>query len=169
MNNYLDLFKNLISDDFLVNAELTLQENINGVNSFVISSPMTAYRSDINNVLFARIKVNGKRPYISFKSKYKYMFDKLDIPTYEVKSDTGYFRIDLDEFFNSSLLQYDFDINDLSKILNTIFLDSMSFQSFGCCSKYKECSYAKKCLHSDQLYATACMYRKNLESGHIFY
>ena len=40
---------------------------------------------------------------------------------------------------------------------------------FGCCSKYKECSNAKKCLHENLFYSKACWYRKNLESGKIFF
>lgn len=40
---------------------------------------------------------------------------------------------------------------------------------FGCCSKYKECSVAKKCLHKSDFYARACWYRKNLKEGKIFY
>lgn len=40
---------------------------------------------------------------------------------------------------------------------------------FGCCSKFNECSDAKKCVHENKLYSTACMYRLNLESGKIFY
>ena len=40
---------------------------------------------------------------------------------------------------------------------------------FGCCSKYKECSKEKECLHDDLFYSKACYYRKNLESGKIFY
>lgn len=40
---------------------------------------------------------------------------------------------------------------------------------YGCCSLYKECSDAKKCLHPNRFYATACQYKKNLDSGKIFY
>lgn len=40
---------------------------------------------------------------------------------------------------------------------------------FGCCSKYKQCSDAGKCIHDYKLYAKGCQYRKNLESGLIFY
>lgn len=40
---------------------------------------------------------------------------------------------------------------------------------FGCCSLYEECSNLKRCLHTNKLYSTACMYRKNLENGHVFY
>ncbi len=41
--------------------------------------------------------------------------------------------------------------------------------AFGCCSRYKECSDAHKCIHVNQMYAKACMYRKNLENGKVFY
>ncbi len=41
--------------------------------------------------------------------------------------------------------------------------------AFGCCSKYKECSDAARCLHENLLYSKACSYRKNLENGNIFY
>lgn len=40
---------------------------------------------------------------------------------------------------------------------------------FGCCSKYKECSDANKCLHENLFYSRACWYRKNLEDNKIFY
>lgn len=40
---------------------------------------------------------------------------------------------------------------------------------FGCCSKFVECSDAKKCLHENKLYSTSCIYRRNLENGKIFY
>lgn len=40
---------------------------------------------------------------------------------------------------------------------------------FGRCGKYKECSEAKQCLHNNKFYSKACWYRKNLESGKIFY
>lgn len=42
-------------------------------------------------------------------------------------------------------------------------------RSFGCCDQFIECSDAKKCVHENKLYATACIYRRNLESGRIFY
>lgn len=41
--------------------------------------------------------------------------------------------------------------------------------SFACCARYEECSDAKRCTHPNQLYSTACAYRKNLENGKIFY
>lgn len=42
-------------------------------------------------------------------------------------------------------------------------------ESFGCCSRYRACSDAKACLIPDLDYSRGCIYRKNLESGNIFY
>ena len=42
-------------------------------------------------------------------------------------------------------------------------------KSFGCCSRFIECSDAKRCVHVNKLYATSCAYRRNLEAGNIFY
>lgn len=40
---------------------------------------------------------------------------------------------------------------------------------FGCCSKYLECSDARKCVHENSDYAEGCAYNKNLKNGKIFY
>lgn len=40
---------------------------------------------------------------------------------------------------------------------------------FGVCSRYRECSDAKRCLIDDRDYSQSCQYRKNLESGIIYY
>lgn len=40
---------------------------------------------------------------------------------------------------------------------------------FGCCSRFMDCSDAKKCVHENKLYSKACMYRSHLDSGRIFY
>lgn len=40
---------------------------------------------------------------------------------------------------------------------------------FGCCSRYRECSDQKKCIHPDIKEAQGCMYKFSLEKGQIFY
>lgn len=47
--------------------------------------------------------------------------------------------------------------------------ESARAKPFGCCSLFEECSDAKRCVHPNRLYSTACAYRRNLESGRIFY
>ncbi len=41
--------------------------------------------------------------------------------------------------------------------------------AFACCARYRKCSEEKHCIHPNMLYAKACEYRKNLESGRVFY
>jgi hypothetical protein len=40
---------------------------------------------------------------------------------------------------------------------------------FGCCSKYMQCSDARKCIHEDFLLSLGCQYRINLLENRIFY
>lgn len=42
-------------------------------------------------------------------------------------------------------------------------------ERFSCCSSYKECSEALKCLHKDDEEYAGCNYRLNLEDGLVFY
>ena len=41
--------------------------------------------------------------------------------------------------------------------------------SFGCCSRFIECSDARKCTNPKPLFALGCAYKDNLENGRIFY
>lgn len=40
---------------------------------------------------------------------------------------------------------------------------------FGCCNDFIRCSDAKRCLYTNVTEMRGCLYRKNLEAGHIFY
>lgn len=44
-----------------------------------------------------------------------------------------------------------------------------SNSSFACCSRFNDCSDAKKCVHENKLYSKGCKYRVHLEAGRIFY
>ncbi len=61
---------------------------------------------------------------------------------------------------------YDYIKNNIIYCLKTYHSNA---KSFGCCSRFIECSDAMKCVHENKLYSTACSYRKNLENGKIFY
>lgn len=167
MEHYLDYLKQLMPADYLKEAELTFNHNISGYESIMITSSANKYRKPVNN-MFARIKTTGKNPYISFKDKYISKFKNIGFEVYQIKSDTGYFRIPLNSFFTQDLF-LQLHIEEIKQLLSSIFVDTLNFDSFGCCSLYEECSNSKKCLHEDILYSTACMYRKNLENGKIFY
>ena len=156
--------ENVIDPTFLKLSSLQLQENSAAYNSIVIKSPTTLYRSGNNgnkSVLFCRIKTSGNVQYIAFSSKYQTYFENLGIEATTIKSEIDFIRINIDDFIQA--------LPKIQTLLNKIFVDSFSFETFGCCSLYKKCSAEGKCLHQDILYATACMYRKNLERGNIFY
>ena len=67
------------------------------------------------------------------------------------------------------------DSNNLDKFFNFLIksvLDKFFAEgsdAFGCCSRYKECSDVKKCLHDNKLYARNCIYGTRLAEGRIFY
>lgn len=154
----------LLNQKLLTTATLRVHENAGLYNSIQIHVDNNPYRNNIaNDFLFARIHTSGKRPYIAFNSKYTDLFALFDFASFSISSEQSFTRIDLKAFLNYANKQ------ELSKVLTNIFLDSFKFPSFGCCSLYEKCSKAGHCLHADLLYATACMYRKNLEQGRIFY
>lgn len=67
------------------------------------------------------------------------------------------------------------DSNNLNEIFSFVIksvLDKYFTEgsdAFGCCSRYEECSDAKKCLHDNKLYARNCIYGAYLAKGRIFY
>ena len=63
-------------------------------------------------------------------------------------------------------------VYNLSKPLSAVYisvLSEMGGGSFACCSRYVECSDAKKCTNPSFMMALSCAYKKNLEAGRIFY
>lgn len=81
----------------------------------------------------------------------------------ELKSDTTFTHV-LVEFGDLNVFNY---IKD--NILYCLKYYSSKAKSFGCCSRFVECSDAKNCVHPNKLYATACTYKHNLDAGKIFY
>lgn len=55
----------------------------------------------------------------------------------------------------------------LSSVLNAA-IDKLP-KDYDCCSRYEECSNAKRCIHPNPAMAIGCGYRKILKSGRIFY
>lgn len=166
-NEVLEKIKNVIRNDYLETSDLELQINANEspYNSINIKLQPTPYRLGYTGhnkaILFCRIKSGGNIKYISFYDKYKSEFENLGLKCSSIKSDIGFMRVDFNDFISN--------IDKLSELLNRIFISAVSFETFGCCSRYKECSKEKKCVHDDLLYSSACMYRNNLEKGRVFY
>ena len=113
-----------------------------------------------SNTLF-RISFRGKQNYISIPYKYEYLVPK-DVEYKKLKNEQTYFSIMLSD--ENELLKH-------SQLLVLILKETLfSFPTeFGCCSRYNECSDAKKCVNPNPEMAIKCMYRKNLKNGKIFY
>lgn len=56
--------------------------------------------------------------------------------------------------------------NSIDSVKTSVLINS---DDFGCCSRYRACSDSGKCLISHLDYSNNCTYRRQLESGHIFY
>lgn len=158
--------KKMIRPEYLKGSEIKLKENKNGDCSIIVSSQQTAYRAAKSNLLIA--KSGNKIGYVYFPFKYAQLFQAANIDySIEVPKEGKKVRfITID----SSLFEPNAEKSTkIQKIINQIFVDVFSFPAFGCCSSYNECSDTLHCIHPDLAYATACQYRKNLESGKIFY
>lgn len=106
-----------------------------------------------------------------------------------LKSKGLYIEIDADSIDNPESLHLPFDLKKspaayrfflsdssdnsaLLQLLHKISLDKFytaNVEQFGCCNDFIRCSDALACLHADNWDYIGCAYRKNLESGRIFY
>lgn len=73
-------------------------------------------------------------------------------------------------------VNYEFDptaegIAEFAVFLSSVLEEAISSvqKEFDCCSRYEECSNAKRCIHHHPGMAISCGYRKILKSGRIFY
>lgn len=108
-------------------------------------------RDSSRNTVLARVKEDVLKSNANIVEVYSKYFEKND----EKKR----YDKDSDEFINCLIECMRFGINN--------YIPKAA--GFACCSRYEECSDAKKCIHPNQLYAKACQYRKNLEEGNIFF
>lgn len=92
---------------------------------------------------------------------YKLIDKPSDCEIYTPKSSEEYFRINK---YSDELEPY------INKVVRYAVKNySSRAGSFACCARYEKCSEARKCLHPNLLFSTACAYRKNIENGNIFY
>ena len=58
---------------------------------------------------------------------------------------------------------------EMLKNMKRVIFRNLITDTFACCNDFERCSNALKCLHPENRFYNGCMYRKNLESGKIFY
>lgn len=156
-----DRINALILPENLDHAKILLQENAGSLDSIVIRLENNPWRNGVikGDIILARIKTNGDTQYLNFKDKFLPLFNGMNIkllPVPDAESQYDWARVDLHSFME--LLNA--PTEDFIKAVNTIYLGSIVFPEFGCCSKFKECTEKKECVHIDKLYSTACQYRK---------
>ena len=121
------------------------------------------------------IDINTAKSYIGF------LFDKKIV--FKIMPRKEYCRLEIKHFDNEhkKLSHSEFDVYVLQQLselseykeqIETIceYLgDRPTDEAFSCCSRYEECSNAKKCINPIERLRRNCGYRKNLEQGIIFY
>lgn len=156
-----DKINALILPENLDHARILLQENAGSLDSIIIRLENNPWRNGVikGDIILARIKTSGDTQYLNFKNKFLYLFDGMDIkslPVPDAEAQYDWARVEL----NSFMKLLNAPTEDFIKAINTIYLGSIVFPEFGCCSKFKECSEKRECVHIDRLYSTACQYRK---------
>jgi len=155
------------------------------LNETYLIDKMQAYAKELEEVYYTPESIECKIN--KDNSKTVWLFEHAIIKIVELKKQT---RIELPKkiirilnlqdravFTKSSpdWAKFTLDEEMVNKILSNIkemFLQCYkdnSEDSFGCCSRYLECSDKKSCIHPDRERARGCMYKTNLDKGLIFY
>lgn len=125
----------------------------------------TLYFCDIAVIKVVPLKNENR---IEVAKKYYSVFG-LDQNAYESDTKVGWIKVALDDQIVDIIHIH---ANDVFK---KCYKDSAEF-TFGCCSRFIECSDAKKCTCKKEYYfnnikrfPSGCMYKDNLDQGLIFY
>jgi len=113
------------------------------------------------NLTAFRLHLRGNQHYIALPTVFSDLL--LDsFPVKKVPSDPKFIRILVDEV-HPIYFYRDFLVQVIGETVNRYP------KEWDCCSRYLECSDAKKCVHPDKNFALKCGYRKILRSGRVFY
>lgn len=172
--NIEEMLEHIIEDLELPERSLYLNENYkrgNGeVNSYSICIYEPEYppapnssREPSRNSIIMNIKEDGKQLEIIIGLTEYEDLEKEKHTTKILKSESQKIHV-----------YFDYDSNSLMEFVDRHVRYSVAnytskASSFGCCSRFRACSDAKKCVHENKLYSKACMYRIHLDAGEIFY
>lgn len=109
--------------------------------------------------------------YVKGKKEPKYAIEITNKKVQNIQKPTGT-SCEFDRLKKLTVL-FPMNHTQLFDYLETIFDCSLELfepsTKIGCCGRFNYCSDFKKCVHENTFYARACYYRKNLDSGKIFY
>jgi DNA polymerase III epsilon subunit family exonuclease len=167
--NILSLLNEIIVDLELPPKGLVLQRNrgkrISTASIYINEPPYPATKDDYEkiNTTQSILKFQEKEDFVILTIK-KIAFDENPCPeNIPYKDKTKFVEVSF-PLSNPELYTYIKNI-----ILFRIKHYISAANTFSCCSQFTACSDARKCVHENKLYSTACSYRMNLESGRIFY
>lgn len=130
------------------------------VSNIKINRTITYTNVAFFDLPYIRIRIGPKTKYISLPCHLDYTLSSFNITA---DKNGGWYRININD---------PDDIFNLSELILEIFdycYTKASGETFGCCSKYLECSDAKSCIQENEQWSKGCMYRRNLIKGRIFY
>lgn len=123
--------------------------------------PTKAYSSICYDTLLAfRLRIRGSSRYIEVPIASKHCVADI-VPPNQQKAAGNFWRVALDD--SSVKLHAAALANVLKDAINRFP------KEWDCCSRYLECSNAKRCVHPDPTLSLVCGYRKILASGKIYY
>lgn len=166
-NSIVDLVKDinteLLKSHNITENFLSCCENTDGSESIWIREPVTGKKTKL--VINYNIRGRKNDKYFSFSVKNN-LIKEIEIPPDAVLKTISSDKRNTYVIFR---LWSDSTVKFIKDVI-VYFVEAFEpSDKFGCCGKYLECSKAGKCLHANKFYAKACWYRKNLESGNIFY
>lgn len=123
------------------------------------ASYSSIYLFNESNIVL-RLRYRVKNDYFSFPAIHEKVIPS-NIPMFKSKSEPGYIRIAIEGEWESMFTE------TVIAVLTSEL--AMIPAEWGCCSRYEECSDARRCLHPDKVFSMGCSYRRNLLKDHIFY
>lgn len=159
-------------DEFKMNIERQVKISIESLakNNSFFDSTKQRYELKTNKdsetiylCSSAVIKIKPAKTQINLELSKKYidLFELNDEVRY-TKSDPDWGKLTFDRRIAKQI------IDNIEAVFKRSYMEEPA-ESFGCCSRYTECSDEKKCIHPDIKFAQGCMYKKNLEDDRIFY
>lgn len=113
------------------------------------------------NFTVLRLRLRKGQKYASIPAIFHDMIPS-SYPTKKIKSDPKYIRLLIDE---------DHPVESYAELFTQLTRETIDRypKEWDCCSRFKECSDAKRCVHPDKAFSLGCGYRKILNSGKVFY
>lgn len=159
-NEILEILNKQINKIDEKELDLAEREKVKSTQNLNNSITFSAYKNILLKITYQKIK-----KFIEIRKIDDISIDELKKKFENVtyKKDELYIKIYINEEKEIEKIE-----GEIQKIY--IFLcNNTPVETFGCCSRYIECSENLKCINPDRKLAKGCQYKNNLEQGKIFY